>query len=147
MAPMTLKTLPRRVSVTDAVMPVSLAQWADGQVRVTVPAELGQVRLVRLAAAAYADRLGFDVDDIEDVRVAVDELASCLIEHATSGPLIVVLTNSDDRFAVAGSVPGLKSPVLDELTSQILSAVLNNYETGVTAGYAWFRAEKATPAK
>ena len=123
------------------------AAWQDGEVRIVVPAELGHVRLVRLAAAAFADRLGFDVDEIEDVRVAVDELASCLIERASSGALTVAFTASDQVFAVEGQVVGTQNPVFDELTAQILGAVVNSYETGTSNGTAWFRAEKSIPTK
>ena len=123
------------------------AAWQDGEVRIVVPAELAHVRLVRLSAAAFADRLGFDVDEIEDVRVAVDELASCLIERASSGALTVVFTASEQVFAVAGHVAGTQNPVLDELTAQILGAVVNSYETGTSNGTAWFRAEKSIPFK
>ena len=58
-------------------------------IRLTVPAALEYVRIVRLTASGVASRLGFDVEEIEDLRVAVDELASIVVEAADGGELTV----------------------------------------------------------
>lgn len=126
---------------------MNIEHWDVQQVRVMVPAELGYLRMVRLAAAAFGDRLGFDVDEIEDIRVAVDELASCLIERASNtDPLTVVLSATEESLLVSGYVPSTEGPVLDTLTSQILGAVVNSYDTGNSDGMAWFHLRKSIPA-
>ena len=43
-----------------------------------VPAEIEQIQLARLVAAGLASRLGFDYDDIEDLRIGVDELQTAI---------------------------------------------------------------------
>src|ERR687895_1148119 len=50
-----------------------------GDVRLVVPASPEYLRLVRLTAAGMASRLGFTFDEVEDLRIAVDELCFHLL--------------------------------------------------------------------
>src|SRR5918999_3786480 len=50
-----------------------------GDVRLVVPAAAEYLRLVRLTAAGMASRLGFTFDEVEDLRIAVDELCFHLL--------------------------------------------------------------------
>ncbi|GIU90461.1 MAG: hypothetical protein KatS3mg010_1560 [Acidimicrobiia bacterium] len=43
------------------------------------------MRLVRLTTSGVASRLGFDVEEVEDLRVAVDELANIVLRLAPGG--------------------------------------------------------------
>lgn len=54
-------------------------------IRLSVPAEAGYLTVVRTAAAAVAGRLGATVDDIEDLRIAVNEACAVLLAHADDG--------------------------------------------------------------
>ena len=49
-------------------------------VTLEVPADARYLRVVRLVASAYAADAGFDIDDVEDVRVAADELCAGALE-------------------------------------------------------------------
>ncbi len=46
------------------------------------PADPGYVAILRLAAAGIAARAGLTIDDVEDVRLAVDEACALLLPHA-----------------------------------------------------------------
>jgi serine/threonine-protein kinase RsbW len=111
-------------------------------VRLSVPGALEYVRVVRLTAAAVAARLGFDVDEIEDVRVAVDELASVVIEAGSGAEITFTFSNLGDTFVVDGSAPVSRQPALDDLSRQILSVVVDDFEISATDGTAQFRATK-----
>ena len=111
-------------------------------VRLSVPGLLEYVRVVRLTAAAVASRFGFDVEEIEDLRVAVDELASVVIEAGIGGEVTLTFSNLGDMFTVEGSGPVDGEPVLDDLTRQILSVVVDAFEIATTDGVAHFRATK-----
>jgi hypothetical protein len=111
-------------------------------VRLSVPGSLEYVRVVRLTAAAVAARLGFDVEEIEDLRVAVDELASVVIEAGSGADIALTFSNLGDTFVVEGSAPVDGEPVLDELTRQILGVVVDDFEIGAVDGVAHFRAAK-----
>jgi serine/threonine-protein kinase RsbW len=111
-------------------------------VRLSVPGSLEYVRVVRLTAAAVAARLGFDVDDIEDLRVAVDEMASAVIEAGSGGDINFEFSYLGDTFVFEGSAQVDSEPALDDLTRQILSVVVDGFEIAASDGVARFRATK-----
>ena len=113
-------------------------------VRLSVPGSLEYVRVVRLTAAAVAARLGFDVEEIEDLRVAVDELTSVVIEAGRDREVTITFSNLGDTFVLEGSAPVVEQPNLDDLTKQILVVVVDTFELAVVDGVAHFRATKRT---
>ncbi len=115
-------------------------------VRLTVPRSLEYVRLVRLTAAGFASRLGYDVEEIDDVRRAVDELASIIVETGTGGDLEVGFRVAGGVLIVEGSAPAEIPPLVDELAHQILAVVVSVHDTGLESDRAWFRCEKPLPA-
>ena len=54
------------------------------EVTLTVPAQSRYLSVVRTAAAGLAARLDFTLDDIEDLRSAVDEACALLLKQARS---------------------------------------------------------------
>ncbi|MDQ1477570.1 MAG: serine/threonine-protein kinase RsbW [Actinomycetota bacterium] len=109
-------------------------------VRLSVPASLEYVRIVRLTASGVASRLGFDVEEIENLRVALDELASMAIELADRGELEVTFFTTDTELRIEGRAPiadGVDVGV-EALTAQILKAVIDDYELVSRDGYACF---------
>lgn len=54
-------------------------------VTLTIPGHADYLRLARLAAADTGARAGLSVGDLEDLRIAVDELAYALIGDQPSG--------------------------------------------------------------
>jgi serine/threonine-protein kinase RsbW len=111
-------------------------------VRLSVPGSLEFVRVVRLTAAAVAARYGFDVEEIEDLRVAVDELASVVIDAGSGAEITFSFSNLDSALLIEGSGPVDRPPVLDDLTRQILNVVVDDVEIDATGGVAHFRATK-----
>jgi serine/threonine-protein kinase RsbW len=72
-------------------------------VRVTIPASPQYVQVVRLVAAGLASRLGFTIDDIEDLKIGVDELASYLTGlQGRDGTLELSFEIFDDRIEITG---------------------------------------------
>jgi serine/threonine-protein kinase RsbW len=58
----------------------------DGDVvDVQVPADGAYVATLRLTAASLAARCDLTIDDIEDLRLAVDEACALLLPHARAG--------------------------------------------------------------
>jgi serine/threonine-protein kinase RsbW len=64
-------------------------------VEVRVPADVVYVSTLRLTAAGLAARCELTIDDIEDLRLAVDEACALLLPHATPGSTL------DARFELA----------------------------------------------
>src|SRR5665213_4638368 len=74
----------------------------DEAVKLSVPAALEYVRIVRLTGSGVASRLGFDIEEIEDLRVALDELASIAIEAADAGELEITFFTTDTELRITG---------------------------------------------
>lgn len=55
------------------------------RVEVRLPAQGAYLAVLRTAAAGLAARLDFTLDDIEDLRIAVDEACALLIPQAAPG--------------------------------------------------------------
>src|SRR3989475_12707102 len=87
-----------------------------GEVRLVVPAVPEYLRLVRLTAAGLASRMGFTFDEVEDLRIAVDELCFHLLgdvdDDPAAEPRTMDLTYSagDDFITITGRT-GLTGPV------------------------------------
>lgn len=72
-------------------------------ITVRVPAQPQYVQIARLISAGLASRLGFTIDDIEDLKIAVDELAAYLTGiEGRSGTLEFVFDVHDDRIEIRG---------------------------------------------
>ena len=113
---------------------------ADGVVRLSVPAALEYVRIVRLTGSGVASRLGFDIEEIENLRVALDELASMAIDVASGGELEITFFTTDNELRITGRAPiaaGVDVGV-EALTAQILKAVIDDYELRTDNGHVCF---------
>ena len=73
------------------------------EVTLTVPAESMYLSVVRTAAAGLAARLDFTLDDIEDLRIAVDEACALLLKQARSD------THVRCEFSVADQALGVRA--------------------------------------
>ena len=114
----------------------------------SVPSALEYVRIVRLAASGVASRLGFDVDEIENLRVAIDELTSMAIDLSAPGTLEVTFVTTDDELRVTGRAPVApgRDVVIEDLTEQILKAVSDDHELGTGDGFVTFSCARRLPA-
>ena len=112
----------------------------DDVVRLTIPSALEYVRIVRLTGSGVASRLGFDVEEIENLRVALDELASIVIGQSAGGDLEITFATTDTELVIAGRAPlgaGIDIGV-ESLTAQILKAVIDDYEIRADDGHVCF---------
>jgi serine/threonine-protein kinase RsbW len=122
-----------------------------GDVHLVVPASPEYLRLVRLTAAGLASRLGFTFDEVEDLRIAVDELCFHLLgepdgeAEATDDPRTMDLTYSagTDVITITGRT-GSTGPVPEpsELSEQILDALVDEHDVSGSNGMITFRLKK-----
>jgi serine/threonine-protein kinase RsbW len=116
------------------------AEAREDVIRLSVPAALEYVRIVRLTGSGVASRIGFDVEEIENLRVALDELASLAIDIADGGELEMTFCTTDTELRIVGKAPiaeGVEA-VVEPLTAQILKAVIDDYELRSDDGYVCF---------
>jgi serine/threonine-protein kinase RsbW len=123
----------------------------SGDVRLVVPAAPEYLRLVRLTAAGLASRLGFTFDEVEDLRIAVDELCFHLLGDgngdgtAPDAPRTMDLTYSagDDFIAITGRTEmGGEVTGPSELSEQILDALVDEHQVTGSGGQITFRLKK-----
>ncbi len=120
------------------------------QVRLTMPATPQLLRVARLTAAGLASRLGFSFDQIEDVKIAVDELCFALVgTKGREGTLTLVYWLEGDRLVIEGTGDFFDDgdrPTTSELSGRILSAVVDEHEVHDQDGTVRFRLAKRRTA-
>jgi len=100
------------------------------EVRLSMPASPHLLRVARLTAAGLAGRLGFSFDEIEDVKIAVDELCFAVVgSKGRPGTLTLRYQLRPDSLVIEGSGPsdGGAEPEQTEFSSQILNAVVDEH--------------------
>ena len=108
----------------------------SGPVRLEVPPAAQYLSAARLVAGAMAADAGLTVDDLEDLRLGVDELLSVLIAgvgatSADGAHIALEYVADDGTITVRGSVDGASVQATpDPLTARILAAVADHYELG-----------------
>lgn len=100
-------------------------------VSINIPASPIYIQVVRLVAAGLASRLEFTLDEIEDLKIAVDELSAYLTgTHGREGTLQINFTIGEGRIEITGVgnlAPGQKVRTdLTELSQMILSTVADS---------------------
>lgn len=91
-----------------------------------LPAQGAYLSVLRTATASLASRLDFTIDDIEDLRIAVDEACAMLLSQAVAGAdLECAFELSADAIAVAVTVPTLDGtpPSRDTFAWTVLTAL------------------------
>lgn len=101
------------------------------EVRLVVPATPEFVRLARVTASGLASRLGFTFDEVEDLRLAIDELCYVLIgSKGRPGTLYLRYAIVPGAVQVEGKgvfPDGSADGALAPLSEQILAALVDEY--------------------
>lgn len=113
------------------------AEMGADQVIVRMPADGAYLSVLRTATAGLAARLDFTLDDIEDMRIAVDEACAMLLSQAIPGSsLECSFTLSPDDMTISVAVPSLnpRPPSGDTFAWTVLSALAGSVEAQVGPG-------------
>jgi serine/threonine-protein kinase RsbW len=119
----------------------------DGDIVVlVVPADNTYLAVLRTATAGLAARLGMTLDQIEDLRIAVDEACAILVPLATanapddSGPEVTCLfTVMPEALRIDVSVPtpyGHRLPGSQSFSWQVLTALAGEVSADARDGRA-----------
>ncbi|MGC4803553.1 ATP-binding protein [Micromonospora sp. DT233] len=112
----------------------------DDVVHLTVPADGGYLGVLRTATAGLAARLQFALDEIEDLRIAVDEACAMLLAIATrDAELECRFAVTDDALTVEVTVPTVRGATLPS-ESSFAWKVLTALTTAASANAANGRA-------
>jgi len=118
-------------------------------VDLSIPVQADLVVLARLTAATVAGRAGFGVEDIEDLRLAVEELCLSLVGSRDDGRLHLTYECEGDAITVdcwyeMGDQAVVKSDA-DDLSLRILDALVDEHGRDLQEGRpsAWLCKRKA----
>jgi len=95
-----------------------------------IPANAEHLRAARLVAADAAGRAGFDCEDTEDLRIAVDELCHCLM-RVTDGPISLTFTVSGGDVTIEGqalAASAFATPLLHPISEAIVRSATDSFE-------------------
>lgn len=120
-------------------------------VDLSIPVKADLVVLARLTAATVAARAGFGVEDIEDLRLAVEELCLSLVRSDDDGRLNFTYECAAETITVTcwfepqPGWDGAASGAADDLSLRILDALVDEHGREQRQGRlcAWLRKRRA----
>ena len=107
------------------------------QVTIRLPAQGAYLSVLRTATAGLAARLDFTLDEIEDLRIAVDEACALLLAQADAGTTLECdFTLDGDAMTIAVSAPSRlgQPPGKDTFAWTVLSALAGSVDSSVGPG-------------
>jgi serine/threonine-protein kinase RsbW len=136
--------------VTQVIPERPTADGTEDVVLLAVPASGAYLGVLRTATAGLAARLQFTLDEIEDLRIAVDEACAILLAVATlDADLSCRFTVTGSSLTVEASVPtvqrNVRLPAGESFAWQVLSALADDVAADVSGGRATIRLTKRRP--
>jgi serine/threonine-protein kinase RsbW len=139
--------------MTDASEMLAMGDRLAGgdRIELTFPARGDLVVLARLVTSAASARAGFDIEELEDLRLAVGELCLLTLQgsDAQTGALCLELTIFDDGIGVvctleraaAADAPSPEDEEIARLSELILDALVDEHgrESQDGSVRAWLR--------
>lgn len=116
---------------------------SDGNdaVELRVPADPAYLTVIRTATAGLAARLEMTLDEIEDLRIAVDEACALLLEdHDRPGNYLEArFTIHAELLEVVVSGPARNLPDRSSFAWTVLQALVGKVDTWTTTDGSWIR--------
>ncbi|MDQ1629827.1 MAG: serine/threonine-protein kinase RsbW [Actinomycetota bacterium] len=106
---------------------------AQDSVEIRLPADSAYLSVLRTATAGLAARLDFTLDEIEDLRIAVDEACAMLLPNAVeTAQLTCRFELSTETLTVTVTLPTTRGqlPERDTFSWTVLSALAGDVDTG-----------------
>ena len=117
-----------------------------GRVELALPPDTRYMRLARLMASGVATTSGLPLEEVEDFRIAVDELCATLIELGDGEVVRLTFELGRDVLVVVGTTRGAPGESIDTerltLSRQILDVVTDGHELTRDGDSVSFRARK-----
>jgi serine/threonine-protein kinase RsbW len=121
--------------------PYEEAAALDDTVELRVPADPAYLAVIRTASAGLAARLDLTLDEIEDLRIAVDEACALLLEHRShpGESVHACFTVQDGSLEVVVRGPARRLPERTSFAWTVLEALVGQVETGESTHGRWIR--------
>ena len=101
-------------------------------VSIQIPIKAEFVSIARLTASGIANRSGFDIDTIEDIKVALSEVLAKIIEkHTSSDRVSMDFSSTEQGLSITvkilnNNLPELFSDDEDKLALSIISSLMDD---------------------
>jgi serine/threonine-protein kinase RsbW len=105
-------------------------------ITICVPAKAEHIAVFRAAVGVVASRLEFSLDDIDDLRILVDEAASVLMSSGATESLTCEIVTVEDsvQFRLKARLPDGQQPHGEGFAWSILNALAHEVKTEQEAG-------------
>lgn len=121
---------------TDVAVPGSSVEGTT-LLELVVPADPQLLRIVRLVASGLASLANLDLDAVEEIRVAADEVVSTLIEASDGEPIRVRMTATPELLRLEASTDlGGGTFEVDPMVDRVLAAVASRFAWDTVDGVA-----------
>jgi serine/threonine-protein kinase RsbW len=115
-------------------------------IELSLPPDSRYMRLARLMASGVASTCGLPLEEVEDFRIAVDEVCATLIEMGDGEPVHLSFDLTADALVVRATTRANEGEPIDEerlsLSRQILDVVTDGHELDSQDGTVEFVARK-----
>lgn len=130
------------VRTVGSPVPVQAGTPASDLVQLELPADPAYLGVVRTACAGLGARLDLTLDEIEDLRIAVDEACTLVLPPGAAGHDVRVRLRA--TFSVSASSLAVRvqgpNPLLPDGSSYawaVLEALAGDVDSGVEPGGSW----------
>jgi hypothetical protein len=118
----------------------------DVRIELSLPSDSRYMRLARLMASGVATTCGLPLEEVEDFRIAVDELCATLMEIGDGEQVTLSFVLDGDVLVVEGRTGSSHADGIDEdrlsLSRQILDVVTDGHKLSQVDGHTAFTARK-----
>lgn len=102
-------------------------------VELTLPLNAAYVSAARLTASSISNRLGFDIDEIEDIKVAVSEACTYIIKtysSKTANPFQILfdITGKTLNFSLSLKTPVFVDSDNEDMGLIMIKALMDKFE-------------------
>jgi serine/threonine-protein kinase RsbW len=123
------------------------ATMLTGPVTLTIPPTPAMARVARLTASSIASLADFSVDEIDDIKIAVSEVVTLLIQQGDGDLLTLEFGAGNGPFTIDGSTTSATRPLGDAdvaLTAAVLDAVSDEHELTTSGDRIVIRVSKSS---
>jgi hypothetical protein len=116
------------------------------RIELSLPSDSRYMRLARLMASGVATTCGLPLEEVEDFRIAVDELCATLMEIGHGEQVQLAFVLDGDALVVEGRTSSAATGDIDgdrlNLSRQILDVVTDGHHLRQVDGHTAFTARK-----
>jgi serine/threonine-protein kinase RsbW len=116
------------------------------RIELSLPSDSRYMRLARLMASGVATTCGLPLEEVEDFRIAVDELCATLMEIGHGEQVQLAFLLDGDMLVVEGRTSSSATADIDAdrlgLSRQILDVVTDGHQLSQVDGHTAFTARK-----